>query len=194
MLEIFESFKDQATWMMMCLIMMVIAMALDLLTGIIKAKRHNVATTSTGLKRTCDKAMKYFLPTFACACMDVLLSFVCEYPFMTIAYSLFCISIEVKSVFENTHTKDEIKDTAKALALAVTNQDDKKKLMLEITKQLFGEENIPKDIVVSDDGYYDVNVEEMGHDYSTYEVDDIYDNDEEIKPKNKKRNNKKQNY
>lgn len=49
-----------------CFTTILIAMTIDLIAGIQKAKELHVARTSTGLKKTCDKAKKYF-PTFGIA-------------------------------------------------------------------------------------------------------------------------------
>ena len=42
--------------------LMIVAMTVDLVFGVYKARQLGEATTSTGLKKTCEKARKYFSP------------------------------------------------------------------------------------------------------------------------------------
>ena len=56
----------------LCMAAMLVAMVVDLIFGVRKAKRNGEATTSTGLKKTCDKARKYFSPFMATVCIDII--------------------------------------------------------------------------------------------------------------------------
>lgn len=47
-----------------CMGALIISMGVDLFFGIKKAKENGLATTSTGFKKTCDKARKYFSPSW----------------------------------------------------------------------------------------------------------------------------------
>ena len=48
-----------------CMGALIVSMGVDLFFGIKKAKENGEATTSTGFKKTCDKARKYFSPFMA---------------------------------------------------------------------------------------------------------------------------------
>lgn len=64
--EVFHDFQVHHLYLcaiviFICFATILIAMTIDLIAGIQKAKELHVARTSTGLKKTCDKAKKYVL-------------------------------------------------------------------------------------------------------------------------------------
>lgn len=87
----------------------VIAMAADLLTGVAKARRLGIRRNSRGYKRTCDKALKYFLPMICLTSIDLIASVLLPVPAMTMVFGAYCIFCELKSVMESTHEKAEIR-------------------------------------------------------------------------------------
>ena len=52
----------------------------DILSSIKKAKENGLATTSTGFKKTCDKARKYFSPFMVTVCIDLIACTVLPFP------------------------------------------------------------------------------------------------------------------
>lgn len=92
-----------------CFTTILIAMTIDLIAGIQKAKELHVARTSTGLKKTCDKAKKYF-PTFGIASlMDVATCIISPFPMFAIAWTVYLLLCEFKSIREKAYEKAEIR-------------------------------------------------------------------------------------
>lgn len=118
-------------------LLVIISMVIDLFTGIRKAKRNGDATTSNGLRKTCQKAIHYFVPLAAICILDLILCIMPSYelPFGTIIYGVFCAGTEFFSVFENTHTKKERKQIVKSISNVLTNLDEPDKLIEEVGKQ-----------------------------------------------------------
>ncbi len=102
-------------WLFATYVCVVIAVAVDFVTGVRKARKGGVATTSRGYKMTCDKAVKYFLPMLCLSCIDYLASIFLVAPFLTMSMAVFNIFCEWKSVMESTHDKQEIHRTMYAL-------------------------------------------------------------------------------
>lgn len=113
-----------------------IAMIIDLITGIKKARKKGDATTSNGLRKTCKKAEHYFVPLAAASILDMILSIMPWYdaPYGSIIYGLFCAGTEFFSVFENTHTKKERKQIVDSISGVLSNLDDRGKLIKEVGK------------------------------------------------------------
>lgn len=110
----------------------VAAMAVDFVSGVIKARRAGVATRSRGYKMTCDKAVKYFLPMLCLTCVDVISSIIFSAPFLTMIMGAFNIFCEWKSVMESTREKAEIRRAADTIRLVIENRDDLAKAFAEI--------------------------------------------------------------
>ena len=69
------------------------AMFIDLITGLRKAKQAGIATTSRLLKKSCDKAIKYFFPMLCLMPVDILASQFLPLPAFTMlmaAFNIFC--------------------------------------------------------------------------------------------------------
>lgn len=124
--------------MFVALVLMTLAMTIDLWTGIMKAKRKHIARTSKGFRRTCEKAKAYYIPFLALTLADFLLGFMSFYsvPFFSMAYCLYSIFIEWKSIMENTRSKQECNTIYKALLEMAKNFDNKKELIEALQKVL----------------------------------------------------------
>lgn len=135
--KIINAMQNQLMYMVFIWILVFISMAIDLFTGIRKAKKNGEATTSNGLRKTCKKAIHYFVPLAAICVLDLMLSIMPAYelPFGTIIYGVFCAGTEFFSVFENTHTKKERKHIVKSITNVLTNLDEPDKLIEEVSKQ-----------------------------------------------------------
>lgn len=115
-----------------CITVTLIAMTIDLVTGIQKAKQRGEATTSTGLKKTATKARKYFTPFFTLCCIDILCSVVCPLPAFSMLWTAYCIFCEFISVREKSWRKEEIRKAEKTMSIIIENKDDIAKLVAEL--------------------------------------------------------------
>lgn len=115
-----------------CITVTIIAMTIDLVTGIQKAKQRGEATTSTGLKKTATKARKYFTPFFTLCCIDILCSVVCPLPAFSMLWTAYCIFCEFISVREKSWKKEEIRKAEKTMSIIIENKDDIAKLVAEL--------------------------------------------------------------
>ena len=126
---ILETFKNaslhiHAVWLALTYIAVILAMAVDFIAGLRKAKRAGIASTSRGYKMTTEKAAKYFLPMLCLTCIDLVTSVILPAPFFTMLMGGFNIFCEWKSVFETTHDKQEIRDAANTMNVIIKNKDD----------------------------------------------------------------------
>ena len=66
-----ETLRHFPLWLSISYVAVLVAMGIDFVSGVIKARRAGYATRSRGYKMTCDKAVKYFLPMLCLTCVDV---------------------------------------------------------------------------------------------------------------------------
>lgn len=118
-----------------CFIALLGAMAVDLVAGVMKAKELGIARTSTGYKKTCDKAKKYF-PTFTVtALMDVVTCVISPFPFFCIAWTIYLCFCEFKSVREKAFEKEEIRKQDRTMQVVLENREDIAKALVKELKQ-----------------------------------------------------------
>jgi len=132
--------KQECVWFAVIFGAVTMAMMLDLIAGVYKARKRHEATTSKGLKRTADKSEKYYLPLLCCACFDIVVSPLSTYPMFTAIIGLYLIICEMKSIMENTRTKKELRDAEKTMNVIVKNKDDIKTIITETLKNLHSQE------------------------------------------------------
>lgn len=132
--RIIEAMQNQLVCIGIIWILVFVSMAIDLFTGIRKAQNNGEATTSNGLRKTCQKSIHYFVPLAAICVLDLMLAIMPAYelPFGSIIYGVFCAGTEFFSVFENTHTKNERKEIVKSIKGVLTNLDEPEKLIDEV--------------------------------------------------------------
>lgn len=111
-------------WLALTYVAVAVAMAVDFVAGVRKARRAGIAVRSRGYKRTCDKATKYFLPMVCLTCVDAIISIILPAPLLTMAMGAFNIFCEWKSVLETTHDKTEINRMANTVTAIIENRDD----------------------------------------------------------------------
>ena len=118
---------NQLIIVLLCYVVDIVAIIVDLRAGIKKAKQRGEYRSSTGYRRTIEKAIKYFNFLIFGLLFDTLQITVCyllhnqvgsnlpNIPFITIIFAVGILIIEVKSVYEKAEnkTKNEIKDAAK---------------------------------------------------------------------------------
>ena len=115
------------------------AMFIDLITGLRKAKQAGIATTSRLLKKSCDKAIKYFFPMLCLMPVDILASQFLPLPAFTMLMAAFNIFCEWKSIMEKTHTKKEMHEAAQTVSVIVKNKDDLAQVFAEVLNKVANE-------------------------------------------------------
>ena len=115
------------------------AMFIDLITGLRKAKQAGIATTSRLLKKSCDKAIKYFFPMLCLMPVDILASQFLPLPAFTMLMAAFNIFCEWKSIMEKSYTKAEMHEAANTVSVIVKNKDDLAQVFAEVLNKVASE-------------------------------------------------------
>lgn len=118
------------------MVIVLLAMVIDLLSGINKARQNGKMRTSWGLKRTVSKFIMYEGSLLIAAGVDVLLHASHLYdllhldairgvPFVTCLVGVFICVVEFKSVHEtaDTKTKKEFAETARLIGQVVSRDE-----------------------------------------------------------------------
>lgn len=111
---------------------LLLAMAIDLIYGVKKAKELKIARTSTGYKKTATKAQKYLSPMLCLTIVDVMLSICVPLPLFTILWASYCVFCEFKSIREKSWQKAELREAAKTMNVVIKNKDDIAKIVAEL--------------------------------------------------------------
>ena len=140
MTEIIHTFLHEHLYMTaliiaICMGALVVSMGVDLFFGIKKAKENGEATTSTGFKKTCDKARKYFSPFMAAVCIDLIACIVLPFPVFSMIWAGYCVFCEFVSIREKSWQKAEIRKQEKTLSVMLENKDDIAKMIAELLKE-----------------------------------------------------------
>ena len=125
----------------LCMASILIAMTIDLIFGIRKARINGEATTSRGLKQTCDKARKYFSPLLCIVCIDLISCVVTSVPMFSMLWSVYCIFCEFMSVREKAWQKAEIRQQERTMRVLLDNKDDITKALIEAMTALRKEDS-----------------------------------------------------
>lgn len=140
MTEIIHTFLQEhlyrsALVIAICMGALIVSMGVDLFFGIRKAKENGLATTSTGFKKTCDKARKYFSPFMATVCIDLIACTVLPFPVFSMIWSGYCVFCEFVSIREKSWQKAEIRKQEKTVSIILDNKDDLARAFAEIMKE-----------------------------------------------------------
>ena len=140
MTEIIHTFLQEhlyrsALVIAICMGALIVSMAVDLLFGIKKARQNGEATTSKGLKKTCDKARKYFSPFMVTVCIDLIACIVMPFPVFSMIWAGYCVFCEFMSVREKSWQKAEIRKQEKTISILLENKDDLAKAFAEVLKK-----------------------------------------------------------
>ena len=140
MTEIIHTFLQEhlyrsALVIAICMGALIVSMAVDLLFGIKKARQNGEATTSMGLKKTCDKARKYFSPFLVTVCIDLIACIVMPFPVFSMIWAGYCVFCEFMSVREKSWQKAEIRKQEKTISILLENKDDLAKALAEVLKK-----------------------------------------------------------
>lgn len=145
MTEIIHTFLQEhlyrsALVIAICMGALIVSMAVDLFFGIKKARQNGEATTSKGLKKTCDKARKYFSPFMVTVCIDLIACIVMPFPVFSMIWAGYCVFCEFMSVREKSWQKAEIRKQEKTISILLENKDDLAKAFAEVLKKQQEEE------------------------------------------------------
>lgn len=140
MAEIIHTFLQEhlyrsALVIAICMGALIVSMAVDLFFGIKKARQNGEATTSKGLKKTCDKARKYFSPFMVTVCIDLIACIVMPFPVFSMIWAGYCVFCEFMSVREKSWQKAEIRKQEKTISILLENKDDLAKAFAEVLKK-----------------------------------------------------------
>ena len=120
----------------LCMAAMLVAMVVDLIFGVRKAKRNGEATTSTGLKKTCDKARKYFSPFMATVCIDIIAACAnLQVPIFSMLWSAYCVFCEFISIREKAWQKAEIRKQERTMKVILENKEAIAKTLIQLLNQ-----------------------------------------------------------
>lgn len=120
----------------LCMAAMLVAMVVDLIFGVWKAKRNGEATTSTGLKKTCDKARKYLSPFMATVCIDIIAACAnLQVPIFSMLWSAYCVFCEFISIREKAWQKAEIRKQERTMKVILENKEDIAKTLIQLLNQ-----------------------------------------------------------
>ena len=120
----------------LCMAAMLVAMVVDLIFGVRKAKRNGEATTSTGLKKTCDKARKYFSPFMATVCIDIIAACAnLQVPIFSMLWSAYCVFCEFIAIREKAWQKAEIRKQERTMKVILENKGDIAKTLIQLLNQ-----------------------------------------------------------
>jgi hypothetical protein len=139
MLEIIQTLLQEHLYravliIIICTGAIIVAMAVDLFSGVRKARENGEATTSTGLKKTCDKARKYLSPLMALICVDIIACIVLPIPIFSMLWAAYVCYCEFKSIREKAWQKAEIRKQERTMSILLENKDDIAKMVAEIIK------------------------------------------------------------
>ena len=126
-----------------CMGAIVFSMGVDLVSGVKKAIENGEATTSTGFKKTCDKARKYFSPFLVAMCVDIIACIVIPLPVFSMIWAAYVCFCEFKSVREKAWQKAEIRKQEKIFSIMLENKDDIAKMIAEAIKETQKKEKQP---------------------------------------------------
>lgn len=108
----------------LCTIAMIVAMAVDLIFGIQKAKQRGEATTSRGLKMTAKKAVRYLVPYSILVLIDLVCAVLIPLPVVSLPWTVYVLLCEWKSIRESAWTKEEISRQNRTVRAIIVGRDD----------------------------------------------------------------------
>lgn len=107
-----------------------VAILIDLISGIEKAKRKGLLRTSYGFRRTINKIKDYYSVLMLFTLADIIASIWFTMPFFTAIGAIGIVLIEARSVYENKKDINKgIKDLPFILSQVIKNKDDVKELI-----------------------------------------------------------------
>lgn len=130
-----QGLEIKGAWMVIISTCVLVAMIIDLIAGVRKARERGHARTSYGLKRTVDKAIRYFGLMILCFLLDIIAHLLTPVPYFSIIAGIYLVVTEIISWYEKADQKE--KRNADILVELLKNKDDLVKGFAEVlTKQL----------------------------------------------------------
>ena len=123
------------------LLCILFAMLIDLISGVKKAIELGRATTSTGYKRTVQKAQKYLSPFSCLVFIDLACSVIIPFPVTSMAWAAYCCFCEFKSVREKAWQKEELRKAESTMNVIIENKDEIAKVIAGIIFKTEDKEN-----------------------------------------------------
>ncbi|MDU1889525.1 MAG: phage holin family protein [Dysgonomonas sp.] len=102
----YANFEFELKIVVIIWLMVAFAIAIDLLSGLSKAKERGEVHTSYGFRRTVSKAVLYYALMLFALMFDAIGMFIYPLPYITLVAAAFLIFIECKSILEKAHEKD----------------------------------------------------------------------------------------
>lgn len=129
-------------------LLVAIAIVIDLISGVRKAKERGEASTSFGYKQTVNKLVLYYACMLFALMFDCIGMFFYPLPVITFIAAAFLIFIEGKSVLEKANDKDKRKfaKSIEELSVFFENKDDLVKTLTEMVKKKIEENDTDKRI------------------------------------------------
>jgi len=119
----------------------ILAVLLDLWSGIRKAKKRKEFISSYGLRKTVKKMVKYLNLMLCLTLIDLVLTLIenINLPFATMVGTVIVCVIELKSIIEKHDQKEKVRDAAKTLSVIVQNPTDFVRILEEFDKSKINE-------------------------------------------------------
>lgn len=117
--EIIQPFSTQLTILSVVYILVFVVIMLDLVSGVMKAKRRGKLRSSYALRKTVDKIVRYFTMLLVITAIDAVQMLAISQwdvstghhipilPFLTFFAAIFVGFIELKSIYENGEEKEQ---------------------------------------------------------------------------------------
>lgn len=134
--HITSSFATFFSIVVVAIVIIILAMGIDLISGINKAKQRGEVRSSYGLKRTLSKFIQYIGGLLIATGVDVLiqlcnifvllgLDVMYNIPIITCLVAIFLLAVEFKSVREKADekTRNDMNDVASIISKCVTKDD-----------------------------------------------------------------------
>ena len=139
----YETLSTKLELVMIMWIIVLIAIAIDLISGLKKATLLGEIHTSYGFRRTVSKMVQYYGLLCFTFMFDVLSSPVLSLSYFSMLASFFLVFIEAKSLFEKAQDKDrrKINESIKDLIILIDNKDNLLKGVSEILKNTDNSKN-----------------------------------------------------
>ncbi len=143
----YETLSTKLELVMIMWIIVLIAIIIDLISGLQKATLLGEIHTSYGFRRTVSKMVQYYGLLCFAFMFDILSSLVLPLSYFSLLASFFLVFIEAKSVFEKAQDKDRrrINESIKDLVILIENKDDLLKGVSEILKNTENSQNEKND-------------------------------------------------
>lgn len=140
MTEIITNFMQEHLYLhafviFICFLAIIVSMLIDLIAGVQKAKELGIARTSTGFKKSCDKARKYFTPFGVAVCIDIVTCIISPFPIFSMIWTIWVGFCEFKSVREKAWEKEEIRKQDRTMQVILENKDDIAKALFEAMRK-----------------------------------------------------------